>query len=123
MTVRHSESLLGVYNALVKIAENTKGKNKSEELKMLARQVHELRGYWRHDEDAAEMGRSGKRVPMKTQYKSLIVGHMTDATVEPKQMDDALASLAVEGWKVIFSHADVTGAPKWAILLKREIQA
>lgn len=122
MRVRHSESLLGVYNALVKIADNTKGKNKSEELKMLARQIHELRGFWRSDEEDAELARSGKRVPMKTQYKSLHVGPRH--TVAAEQMDEALASLAVEGWTVLESHADLaTPAPQWAILLTRKVPA
>ena len=56
---RHSEALIGVANALSEIAKNTKAKGPSEELKMLSRQVRELPGDWHHDENDAELARSG----------------------------------------------------------------
>lgn len=117
---RHSSALEGVSNALSKLADEVPGKARAEELKMLARQVHELHGYWRADEEAAEVGRSGKRVPQKTEYKTLYVGPRH--TVTHAQMDEALASLVVEGWKIKATHADLsTPCPQWAILLTREV--
>jgi len=121
MAYRHSEALTGVANALSEIAKSTKAKGPAEELKALARQVRELQGYWHKDEDAAELARSGKRVPLKTQYKVLHVGQQY--TISADQLEDALAGLAVEGWKVVSSHADMTSHPKWALLLKREVPA
>jgi len=118
---RHSEALKGISNALSEIAKKTKAKGPAEELKMLSRQALELHGYWHNDEDAAELGRSGKRVPLTEQYKTLLVG--PSATVKADQMEDALASLAVEGWSVVATHADLSAQPKWAILLRRKVPA
>jgi hypothetical protein len=120
MKTRHSEALIGVANALSEFAKEVKGKGKAEELKMLSRQVRELQGYWQNDEDAAEVARSGKRLPQKTEYKTLHVGPRH--TVSADQMDGALASLVVEGWEVFSTHADLaTPAPQWAIMLRRMV--
>ena len=56
---------------------------------------------------------------MRTQYTILHVGQQYQLKAE--QLEDALAGLTVEGWKVAHTHADMTAQPKWAILLTREV--
>ena len=122
MAYRHSEALTGVAMALSEIAKEAKDEGATSILKKLAHQVLELQGYWHNDEDAAELGRHGKRIPLKTEYKALHVGPRH--TVKSDQMDDVLAVLTVEGWEILDTHADLTQpSPQWAILLTREVPA
>lgn len=131
MAYRHSEALTGVANALSEMAKTlwpmtgtpAQVEGAAEELKALARQVRELQGYWHNDENAAELGRHGKRVPLKDQHKLLLCGDGDGGTVGEAQMAEALDGLAIEGWEIIHTHCDLMGKPAWRVLLRRRVPA
>jgi len=120
---RHSEALTGVANALSEIAKKTEDEGPAEELKMLAQQVGELQGYWHNDEDAAELGRHGKRVPQKTEHRLALFGTGRENVTDEAQMAEALDGLAIEGWTIKHVHCDLMGKPSWRVLLTRQVPA